>query len=120
MPRQSFLSLRMRCMTLTNLLQAIPHQHLIVASCEYRGWYIHQDCDPTVLFVGEGLTTEEDGGYNTGAKVTGHIGADGDVSKTPNHNPICQADNEGDGSRRNEGVRGIESSPNYDSLGRGR
>ena len=59
------------------------------------GRYVHQNTDPAVGVVEcEGLTAEEDSGYDPGTQVPSSVGGDGISSKSPYHGGVDQTDSE--------------------------
>jgi hypothetical protein len=56
MQRQTFFTILMHSMALSDLLQAVPHQKFVVPGCKQRGWDVDKDGDPGVGFEGEGLS----------------------------------------------------------------
>ena len=115
MPLQPLLPVLMDRMSLPNLTQTIPHQHLIVPRREQRRRHIDQDRDPAIIHIGERFAAEEDGRHDPRAKVTGQVGGDGDVGEAPDHSAVCEADGKGGAGGGDEGVRGIEAGPDYDA-----
>jgi hypothetical protein len=111
--RQSLLPILVLCMPLANLLQAIPHQQLVVARREDGRGHVHQDADPRIH--GEGVAAEKDGRYDARAKVTSEISGDGIGREAPHHNGVGDADGEGDRDGRYERVGGVEASPDDDA-----
>ena len=61
------------------------------------------------MLICENVATEENGGHDTGAEITGQVGGDGDVGKAPDHVCVGQTDNERDAGGGDEGVRRIET-----------
>lgn len=100
-------------MSLANLLQAIPHQQLIVRCSEDRRGHVHQDADPAV--DREGALPEKDGGDDACAEVTGEVGADAVSGEAPHHDGIGDADREGHRDGRDKRVRGVEARPDDDA-----
>lgn len=102
-------------MALPNRAQAVPHQELVVARREDGRRDVHQDGDPAVIQIGEGLPAEEDGGHDPSAQVSSEIGADGDAGETPDHGAVGEADGEGGADGRDEGVGRVEVGPDHDA-----
>lgn len=71
MPRQPFLAVLMLIVILTDQIQTIAHQKLIISRREQRGRDVDKNSNPRVVVVGEDFAAEEDGGDDAGAKVTG-------------------------------------------------
>lgn len=115
MPLQPLLPILMHRMALPNLTQTIPHQKLIVPRREQRRGHINQDRDPGVIHIGESLAAEEDGGHDPRSEVSGEVGGYGDVGEAPDHGSVCEADGEGSAGGGDEGVRGVETGPDYDA-----
>lgn len=105
----------MHRMPLPNRTQTIPHQKLIIPRRENRRRNIHQNRNPTIAQVAEGFATEEDGSDDTGAEVTGEVGADGDVGKAPDHGAVGETDSEGGADGGDERVGGVEVGPDDDA-----
>lgn len=57
----------MRRVPFGDLLQRIPHQHLIVRSREDGGWDVDQNGNPGIMFIGENFSAEEDGSDDASA-----------------------------------------------------
>ena len=115
MPLQPLLPILMHRMPLPNLTQAIPHQQLIVPRREERRRHVDQNRDPAVIHIGEGFAAEEDGRHDPRAKVTGHVGGDGDVGEAPDHGGVGEADCKGGAGGGDERVRGVEAGPDHDA-----
>ena len=111
MPPQALLALLMHRGSLPQLLQTVAHEEFVVARREERGGHIDQDCDPAVVVEREDLAAKEDGGDDAAAEITRQVGADGGPTETPYHIPVGETDGVGGGGGRDEGVGGIEGSP---------
>lgn len=105
----------MHRMPLSNLAQTIPHQEFIVPRRKQRRRHVDQDCNPAVVHIAERFAAEEYSSHDPRSKVTGEVCRDGDVGKAPNHGAIRKADREGSAGGRDEGVRRIETGPDYDA-----
>ena len=112
MPRQAFLAVLVLCMALADLLQAVPHQKLIVARGEDGRGDVDQDRDPGV--GGEGALAEEDGRHDARAEIPGQVRRDGVAAEAPHHDGVGDADGEGDRDGRDEGVGRVEARPDHD------
>ena len=107
--------LMLRMATL-DLLQAVPHQEFVVPCCEDGSGDVDQDGNPGVAVVGaEDLAAPEDGCHDPGSEISCQVGGDAVGCKTPDHCCVCHADGEGDGDGGDEGVGGIQGSPDYDA-----
>ena len=105
----------MHRMPLANLTQTIPHQELVIARREQCRRHVDQDRDPAVVHVAESFAAEEDGRHDSRAEVTGEVSGDGDVGEAPDHGGVREADGEGGGGGGDEGIRGVETGPDYDA-----
>ena len=112
---QPLLPVLMRSMPLRNLLQAIPHQKLIIPRREKRRRHVNQDGNPAVIQITKRFTTEEDSGHDSGTQVTSQVRGDGNVGETPDHGCVGETDGEGDGGGGYEGVGWVEARPDYDA-----
>ena len=116
MLRQALLALLVHRMARLDLLQAVPHQELVVARGEDGGGDVDQDGDPRVAVVGgEDAAAEKRGGRHAGAEVTGQVGGDGVAGEAPHHGGVGEADGEGDGGRGDEGVGRVQARPDHDA-----
>lgn len=111
MSHQAFLAMLVHGMALPNATQAVPHQELIKCSGKQRSRYVDKYGDGTVVHVREGLAAIKDGGHDPRPQVAGHVGGDGDVGEPPHHDAVRQADGEGGGRGRDEGVRRVDARP---------
>ena len=98
-------------MTFTDLTQAITHQEFVVTRSKKSCWDVDQDCDPAVIHVAEGLSSEEDSGDNSCTKVTRQIRRDGDICKSPYHSGIGKTDSEGCRLSRDERIGRVKRRP---------
>ena len=112
---QPLLSLLMGSMPPRNLLQAIPHQKLIIRRREQRCRHINQDGNPAIIQITKCLASEEDSGNDSSAQVTSQVRGDGNVGETPDHGCVGETDGEGGGGGGYEGVGGVEAGPDYDA-----
>lgn len=94
MSAKTFFTTLMRRVACGDLLQRIPHQHLIVRSREDGGWDVDQNGDPGIVLIGENFSAEEDGGDDASAQVSGQVGRDGDTGEAPDHTRVGQTDDE--------------------------
>jgi hypothetical protein len=115
MPMEALHPVLMLPMPLSNVLQTIPHEKLIVGSCEDGGRHIDQDGYPAVIHVAESLAAEKDGRHNPGAEVSGQVGGDGVCGETPDHVGIGEADGVWGSSWGDEGVSWVQACPNDDA-----
>lgn len=115
MQTQSFSAALVHGGAFANLLQAVPHQHLVVGGREQRGGYGNEDADPGVVVIGKGLPAEEDGGHDACAQVTRHVCADGDVRKAPDHCAVHEADGPGSDLGRDERIGRVQARPDDDA-----
>ena len=112
---QALLPMLMGSMPPRNLLQAIPHQELIIGRREQRRRYVNQNGNPAVIQITKRLTTEEDSGHDTRAQVTSQVRGDGNVGETPDHGCVGETDSEGSGGGGYERVGRVEARPDYDA-----
>lgn len=112
---QALLAMLMGSMPPRNLLQAIPHQKLIIRRREQRRRHINQDGNPAVIQITERFTTEEDGGHDSSTQVTSQVRGDGNVGESPDHGCVGETDGEGSGGGGYEGVGGVEARPDHDA-----
>ena len=96
-------------------VQTVSHEELVIRCREQCSRDVDQDRDPAVVLVAEGFSTVEDGCDNAGAEVTSQVRADRDVGEAPDHESVSEADDEWSTGGSNEGVGGIESSPDDDA-----
>ena len=115
MPMQSLLAVLMGSMSPRNLLQAIPHQKLIIRRREQRRRHVNQDGNPAVIQITKRFAAEEDSGHDSGTQVTSQVRGDGNVGETPDHGCVGETDGEGGGGGGYEGVGGVEARPDYDA-----
>lgn len=115
-PPQTFLAFSMLHTTFMNQLDRVTQEQLIEASREQCGRDVDQDTDPAIRFVGEGFAAVEDGCNESGAEVTSHVGGDGYVGETPDHDTVADADDDGDGGGGDEGVGWVDAGPDYEAL----
>ena len=115
MPLQSLLPMLMHCMPFPNLIQAIPHQKLIIPRRKQRGRHIDQNRNPTIIQISETFPAEEYGGHDTRAKISGEVRGDSDVGKGPDHGAISEAYGEGRTGGGNEWVGRIEACPDHEA-----
>ena len=115
-PPQTFLAFSMLHTTFMNHRNRITQKQLIESSRKQCGGDVDQDTDPAVRFVGEGFATVEDGSYESGTEVSSHIGGDGYIGETPDHDTVAYADDDGDGGGGDEGVGWVDAGPNYEGL----
>lgn len=108
-PGQAFLSILMLGMPLANLLQAIPHQQLVIGSRKNRCGHVNEDTD--LAIHGEGVLPEKDGGCNARTEATSQVGADAVAGEAPHHDGVGNADGEGDRDGGDERVGGVEAGP---------
>lgn len=112
---QSLLPLLMRRMPPRNLLQAIPHQKLIIRRREKGRRHIHQDGNPAIIQITKGFAAEEDGGNDSRSQITSEVRGDGNVGETPDHGCVGETDGEGGGCGGHEGVGWVKACPDYDA-----
>lgn len=117
MPLQPGLAALMHRLARPELRQAVAHHQLVVARRKDGRRHVDQDRDPRVAAVRKGLAAEEDGRHDARAQVTRQVRADADVGEAPHHGRVGEADDEGRGRGRDEGVCGIEGRPDDDALG---
>ena len=115
MPLQPLLPILMHSMPLPNLTQTIPHQKLIIPRREQRRRHIDQNRYPAVIHIAKSFTAKEDSRHDSRSEVTSEVCGDGDVREAPDHGSVCETDSEGSASGRDEGVRGVQASPDDDA-----
>lgn len=107
--------LLMHCMPLPNRSQTIPHQELIIPRREQRRWHTGQNRNPAVVHIAECFAAEEYSCHDSRTKVTSEVRGDGVIAKAPNHGSECKTNREGRAGRGDEGIRRIETGPDYDA-----
>lgn len=116
MPPQTLLFLFVHGVSRSDFDWAITNQKSIVSGRKVVWGNIHQDGDPGVIKIREGLATIEDCWDNSSSQVTSQVGGDGIASKSQDRIRIGHSDNEWSASKRNEGICRIQSCPDDDSL----
>lgn len=115
-PLQALLALGVLGVPTVYLLQAVPHEELVVARGEDGGGDVDEDADPGVAVVkGEGLLAEEDGGDHPRAQVPGQVRGDGVARETPDHGRVRDADRKGDRHGADERVGRVQARPDDDA-----
>ena len=76
MPMKTLFTTLVLSVTFGDLLQRVPHQHLVVRSGKDGGRDVDQSGYPGIVFVGEDVSAVKDQGDETGSQVPGQVGRD--------------------------------------------
>lgn len=116
MPLQTLLAIFMLGMAGMDLLQAVPHEELVVSGCEDGGGHVDQDGNPGITVeIREGLLTEEDGGHDTRTQIPGQVGGNGVASEAPDHNRVGDANSKWHRDGADKGVCRVQARPDDDA-----
>ena len=116
MPMKTLFTTLVLSVTFGDLLQRVPHQHLVVRSGKDGGRDVDQSGDPGIVFVCEDVSAVKDQGDETGPQVPGQVGRDWDIGVTPDHSGVGHTDDERDAGGRNEGIAWIKTRPDDKAL----
>ena len=108
---QRVLALLVQRVPAPDLLQAVPHQELVVARREEGRGDVDQDGDPRVVVVAEDLAAEEDGRHDASPQVTREVRADRVAAEAPDHVAVREADGVRHALGGDERVSRVETGP---------